>query len=191
MEYDADIFDAVEFGDLESVKMYWSKETNIDWQDNNGINLIMLASRYNHKEIVKHLLALNPNLYLRNKEEETVFEIAERLEDKEIFKILLQYCWKEKEKLFIFEYRAIPKFESEFLGAYVNCWIMNQDFNYAKHKSRSLIEEENWEIESFEDITEIKKDEIKEDDERYKYYEQVIIDKEVLVFHTYDNLEEE
>ncbi|WMX13173.1 ankyrin repeat domain-containing protein [Aureispira sp. CCB-E] len=56
MEYDADIFDAVEFGDLESVKMYWSKEMNIDWQDSNGINLIMLASRYNHKEIVKHLL---------------------------------------------------------------------------------------------------------------------------------------
>jgi len=148
MEYDADIFDAVEFGDLESVKMYWSKETNIDWQDNNGINLIMLASRYNHKEIVKHLLTLNPNLYLKNNEEETVFQIAERLEDKEIFKILLQYCWKENEKLFIFEYHVIPKFESEFIGAYVNCWIMDKEFNNAKFRSENLIERENWEIES-------------------------------------------
>ncbi|WMX13170.1 hypothetical protein [Aureispira sp. CCB-E] len=130
-------------------------------------------------------------MYLRNKEEETVFEIAERLKDKEIFKTLLQYCWKENEKLFIFEYHAIPKFESDFLGAYVNCWIMNEDLNYAKHKSKSLIEEENWEIDSFEDIAEIKEGEIKEEDERYKYYEQVIIDKEVLVFHTYENLEEE
>ena len=48
----------------------------------------MLASRYNHKEIVNHLLTLKPNLSLRNKEDETVFQIAERLEDKEIFKTL-------------------------------------------------------------------------------------------------------
>ncbi|MBS9770788.1 MAG: ankyrin repeat domain-containing protein [Trichodesmium erythraeum GBRTRLIN201] len=190
MEYDADIFDAVEFGDLESIKIFWSKETNIDWQDNNGINLIMLASRYNHKEIVKHLLTLKPNLYLRNHENETVFEIANKLEDRDIFKTLLQYCWKENEKIFIFEYHAIPRFESEFLGAYVNCWVMNDELNSAKSISKELIDQENWEIDSLEDISEIAKDEIKEGDERYKYYEQVIIDKEVLVFYTYDNLEE-
>ena len=88
MEYNSDIFDAVEFGDLESLKKYWTKDININFQNDNGINLIMLASRYNHKEIVNHLLTLKPNLSLRNKEDETVFQIAERLEDKEIFKTL-------------------------------------------------------------------------------------------------------
>lgn len=191
MEYDSDIFDAVEFGDLETVKEYWTKDIDIDFQDNNGMSLIMLASRYNHKDIVKHLLTLNPNLYLLNNKEETVFSIAERLEDKGVFKSLLRYSWKENDRLFIFEYHAKPKLESEFLGAYVNCWIMSEELNYAKFKSRDLVEEENWEIDSFEDITEIKRNEIKKGDKRFKYYEQVIIDKEVLVFYTYDNLEEE
>lgn len=31
MEYDVDIFDVVEFGDLELIKIFWLKEINIDW----------------------------------------------------------------------------------------------------------------------------------------------------------------
>lgn len=92
MNYDADIFDAVESGDLETIKSYWTKEIDIDFQDNNGMNLIMLASTYNQKEIVSYLLTLNPNLYLKNNNNETVFEIAERLESKEIYKNLIEYC---------------------------------------------------------------------------------------------------
>ena len=191
MEYDSDIFDAVEAGNLEEVKQYWREEINIDFQDENGLNLIMLASIYNHIEVVKFLLTLNPDLYLRNNEGETVFQIAERLEDKEVFKNLVKYTWKENEKLFIFEYHVKPKFESDFLGAFVDCWVMDNEFNNAKFRSESLIEKESWEIDSIESISEIKRGEIKEDEERYKYYEQVIIDKEVLVFYTYDGLEGE
>ena len=36
MSYDADIFDAVEFGDLLSVQMYWTDAININWQDETG-----------------------------------------------------------------------------------------------------------------------------------------------------------
>jgi len=91
MEYDADIFDAIEFGDLETVELYWSEKTNIDFQDNDGITLIMLATRYNHKEIVDYLLKFSPNLSLKNKKEETVFQMAEQLKDKEIFYKLIRY----------------------------------------------------------------------------------------------------
>lgn len=41
MEYDADIFDAVEFGDLESIKTYWTDQINIDWQDGDGMDSSM------------------------------------------------------------------------------------------------------------------------------------------------------
>ena len=91
MEYDADIFDAVEFGDLDSVKRYWTKEINIDFQDDNGMSMIMLATRYNHIDIINHLLTLNPNLNLRNKEGETVFQMAERLKDPAILKTLVEF----------------------------------------------------------------------------------------------------
>ena len=33
LTYDGDIFDAIEFGDLESVKMYWQKRIEIDYQE--------------------------------------------------------------------------------------------------------------------------------------------------------------
>lgn len=189
MKYDADIFDAVEFGDLETIIDFWTEDTDIDYQEDNGVNLIMLATKYKHKHIVKHLLTLNPNLYLWNNEDETVFQIAERLKDKTIYKMLVDYCWKDNEKMFLFEYHVKPKFETEILGAHTNCWIMNEDFNAAKIKSQELIESENWEIDSFEDVDEIKKGEIDEAHEKFSYYEQVIIDKEVIVFYTYDRLE--
>ena len=95
MKYDADIFDAVEFGDLRTVKLYLTKDININFQDLNGTNLIMLATYYNHKEIVKHLLSLNPDLYLTNNKQETVFQIAKKLEDKELLNILIKHNKKE------------------------------------------------------------------------------------------------
>lgn len=52
MKYDADIFDTVEFGDLESVKLYWSEETNIDCQDCNGMTLLMYSVSYTNVEVV-------------------------------------------------------------------------------------------------------------------------------------------
>lgn len=188
MEYNADIFDAVEFGDLTTLKIYWTDETDIDYQDDKGRSLTMLAARYNHKDIVHHLLTFNPNLSLLNNEQETVFQIAEQLEDKEIYNILVEYCWKEKEKLFLFVYHAKPQFESDFLGAYINCWIMDKDLDNATLTSRKLIAKENWEIDALESISEIKKGDFKEDDDKFHYYEQAVIDKEVLVFYTYDNL---
>lgn len=191
MEYDSDIFDAVEFGDLETVKTYWKKEINIDYQDNNGMSLIMLASIYNHKEIVNHLLTLNPNLYLRNNNKETVFQLAEKLKDKEIYNKFVAYSWKEKEKMFLFEYHATPKFETDALGAYINCWIMDIEFNNAKLRSQNLIKKENWNIDSIEDVSEINNGEITNKEDNFIYYEQAIIDKEVVVFYTYDKFEEE
>ena len=67
MKYDLDIFDAVEFDDLRSVKMYWHKDTDVDWQDEKGSNLIMLAAYYGHNKIIEFLLTKKPDLSLRNK----------------------------------------------------------------------------------------------------------------------------
>jgi ankyrin repeat protein len=88
MEYDADIFDAVEFGDLEIVKLYWTDEINIDWQDSNGMNLVMTACLFGHIEIVKHLLKYGPDLTIKNMKEQTVLDIAQELNHQEIIALL-------------------------------------------------------------------------------------------------------
>lgn len=42
--------------------------------------------------------------------------------------------WKEEEKLFLFEYHAKPLFETDFKGSFVNCWVMDSEFNSAKNQ---------------------------------------------------------
>ncbi|MEO1654053.1 MAG: ankyrin repeat domain-containing protein [Bacteroidota bacterium] len=87
MEYDPDIFDAVIFGDLASIILYWAEDTDINYQEN-GFTLMMLAVMFNHKDIVDYLLSKKPDLDLKNNKGETVFEIAYRLEDKIIYQKL-------------------------------------------------------------------------------------------------------
>jgi len=92
MKYDADIFDAVEWGDLETVKIFWTDEIDVDWQDLIGMNLLMYAVKNSHREIVKYILQFNPNLHLLNKENETVFQIAQSTKNNEIYQLLLSKC---------------------------------------------------------------------------------------------------
>jgi ankyrin repeat protein len=72
--FDPDIFDAVEFDDLESLKMYWRNDINIDYQDLNGMTLLMYAVSYDHTAIIEYLLSKNPDLGLRDKMGASVFD---------------------------------------------------------------------------------------------------------------------
>tara|TARA_B100000795_G_C22751296_1_gene419536 strand:- start:73 stop:342 length:270 start_codon:yes stop_codon:yes gene_type:complete len=76
MEFDADIFDAVEFGDLATVKNYWKDSININYQDLNGMDLLMVACSYGHINIVTYLLDHKPNLLNRNIKGKTALNIA-------------------------------------------------------------------------------------------------------------------
>ncbi len=78
LSYDGDIFDAVEFGDLESLKMYWQDGIDIDYQEKEGNTLLILAVYYGWEEIVQFLLSKGPNLHLKNKEGDTALDIARK-----------------------------------------------------------------------------------------------------------------
>lgn len=88
MKFDPDIFDAVELGDLESVKMYWDDDTDVDAQDLNGMTLLMLAVYYKNKEIVQFLLEKGGRIQLKNNKGKTAIDIAIGSENKDILKIL-------------------------------------------------------------------------------------------------------
>ena len=77
MESYTNIYNAIEIGDSESLKRSWTKSIDIDFHDKNENSFIMLAVKYQQQEIVAYLLTFNPNLYLCNNENETVFQIAE------------------------------------------------------------------------------------------------------------------
>lgn len=87
MKYDADIFDAIELDDLASVKLYWREEIDVNWQDNQGMNMLMYAVSYSNIEIIDFLLLKKPNLQLVNNANENVIEMAERIGNQEIIDI--------------------------------------------------------------------------------------------------------
>ncbi len=74
--YDGDLFDAIELGDLESVKMYWQEGIEIDYQEKGGNSMLMLAVSYGFRDIVEYLLSKQPNLDLRNDQGQTAADIA-------------------------------------------------------------------------------------------------------------------
>ncbi|MEN0048098.1 MAG: ankyrin repeat domain-containing protein [Bacteroidota bacterium] len=88
LETDPDIFDAIEFGDIETVKNYWTDHINIDWQDNKGMSLIMYAVYYADIPIIELLLTKNPNLHLRSNDGQTVFDIAKARDNEDLLEML-------------------------------------------------------------------------------------------------------
>ena len=88
MEYDSDLFDAAEFGDLDTLKSYWSNEININWQDLNGMDLVMTACQFGNKDIVIHLLTLKPDLTKKNLKGQTALDIAIELNNQQIINLL-------------------------------------------------------------------------------------------------------
>lgn len=73
---DGDIFDAIEFGDLESVKRYWTDSIEIDYQEKGGNTMLMLASFYGFEDIFEFLLSKRPNLNSKNAQGQTASDIA-------------------------------------------------------------------------------------------------------------------
>jgi ankyrin repeat protein len=77
--FDADLFDAVEFGDFEWIQESINsvntdgKLVNINVQDTNGKTLLMLASGYNHIEIVRFLLEKGADTTIRDNHGQTAF----------------------------------------------------------------------------------------------------------------------
>jgi ankyrin repeat protein len=68
--YDADLFDAAEFGDIEYAKLLLGhpgcdgKPIDVNAQDTEGTTILMLASYYGHEDMVRLILehGADPNL---------------------------------------------------------------------------------------------------------------------------------
>ena len=76
LTYDGDLFDAVAFGDRESVKMYWQDSIEINHPEKGGNTMLMIATFYGFEDMCKFFLSKRPNLSLVNDKGQTVKDIA-------------------------------------------------------------------------------------------------------------------
>ena len=80
---------------------------------------------------------------------------------------------------------------ADFEGAYVNCWIRNDDRDEAQARAAELIRDYGWTVEALEGSETVSSGNYPEDDEDREFYEQALVEGEVLVFNTWPRGEEE
>ncbi len=92
-------------------------------------------------------------------------------------------------KMFLLTYHAKPNktFEdyNEIGGAWVNCWIEHESPEEAEKIAKKEIEDYDWQIKKLDEIIEVDENYYSENEDKKEYFEQALIDKIVLLFHTY------
>lgn len=91
--------------------------------------------------------------------------------------------------MFLYTFMAVPtpdakEFE-EAGGAYVNCWILDDDRHHAQKRAEELIREYGWAVEALEEGAIVTSSDYDRDDEDLVFYEQALVEREVLVFNTW------
>ena len=67
--------------------------------------------------------------------------------------------------------------------AFVGCWMDRETEEQAVEDAKTMILEEPWVIEEVESVGEVTADDYQDDEENLGYYEQALVDKNVLVFN--------
>ena len=70
-------------------------------------------------------------------------------------------------------------------GAYVNAWIDAASENQALEQAQREVRDAGWTVESVDDVALVQRTDYEEDDPSLEYFDQALLDKEVLVFHTW------
>ncbi len=86
-----DIFEDIKHGDLDEVKEGLTSDLDIDFQDPDGMSLLMQAACYGHEEICVFLLDLKPDVILENKDGKSAVDLAEENGHDGIAAILRDY----------------------------------------------------------------------------------------------------
>ena len=70
-------------------------------------------------------------------------------------------------------------------GAYVSCWIQGRERDAAERRARELIQDYGWSVEGLEEGAIVSSADYGTDDEDREFYEQALVEGEVLVFNTW------
>lgn len=97
--------------------------------------------------------------------------------------------------MFFFTFLASPTPDAQEYpdtgGAYVDCWIQGDDRSEAEGRARGLIQDYGWSVEALESQTTVTSQDYQDDEENREFYEQALVEQEVLVFNTWPPGEED
>lgn len=96
--------------------------------------------------------------------------------------------------IYFFTFLAVPTPEAQETdkgGAYVNCWIQGDDPDVAEERATDLIFEYGWAVESLESQDVVTREDYADDEESRGFYDQALVENEVLVFTMWPRGEEE
>jgi len=85
----ADLFDAIEKGDIEKVKKIIASEMDVNCKDTSGNTPLIVSSFYGHNKIVELLIAKGADLYMRNNHGTNALGFAADKGNTNIVKLLL------------------------------------------------------------------------------------------------------
>jgi hypothetical protein len=93
------------------------------------------------------------------------------------------------DRRFLVMYVAVPGNEAEgsegAAGAYVNCWINAGSESEAIRRASREVHDAGWVIEELRGVRVVTQADYAEGDPNLEYFEQALIDDEVLAFHTW------
>jgi hypothetical protein len=98
---------------------------------------------------------------------------------------------------FFFTFLAVPTPDAKEFhdsgGAYVNCWIRSDegDRGQAEERASDLIHEYGWAVEALEEGAIVTSESYGAEDEDREFFEQALVEGEVLVFNTWPRGEED
>jgi hypothetical protein len=91
--------------------------------------------------------------------------------------------------VYYFMYEAEPEpgtsAAEEHGGGFVNCWIDRPTMGEAEAVAIAMIGEYGWRVVACEEVEEVDREYYADNPEGLRYFEQAVIDSEVLVFHVY------
>ena len=96
--------------------------------------------------------------------------------------------------MYFFTFHAVPisaEVPTGIVGAYVNCWVQDSNIDKTELTARRGIENNGWGITGYEYEPRQTHREEWLDGEDLQYYDQALIDREVWMFHMYEDNEEE
>lgn len=97
--------------------------------------------------------------------------------------------------MFFFTFLAVPTPDAQEFheagGAYVSCWIQGTDRHRAEERATELIHEYGWSVEALEEGAVVTRADYDEGDEDLEFFEQALMEQEVLVFNTWPPGEED
>jgi hypothetical protein len=92
--------------------------------------------------------------------------------------------------MFFLQYRTTPlpdrlDVAAKYGGAIVDCWIDRETALEAESVAKKMIETQGWQVRETLEVAQTSEEDFAKSAKLRQYYEQAVLDKEVVVFFTY------